>query len=391
MKVAGKSTLALVLVLTPGFCSAAEDASVALGSGLVLEAAAAPSLPAPAPAEKPPVAAPAAVKLNSKQMAEALGVPEQRLPDLMKALKLNDDELQEVAQVAKKLGATLDRLMRLSKALRVPIQQLEKEIYTPRFEKVELDLLQKLAAQGSGKILHSNNNRLSFDAWKQIPDLYRRVGLNHFGVEWFNTSIYEWEGSGPQAVKVLRPMHMDHYKELIFNRLPMVVNEPAVSTLSKQRMVEVKNPKTGRTESVPLVVRAAGFDYETQPETTVTELGAAWANLARLARNRNTALTLRVGSNLLSMGDMEEILESGGRIELLLSKPIVKSPNKPDERNRFDDYDKLMDFLTTLRARNLHTRMTVRYNNANLDLFLLDSREGRQHLRNILGIPKNPL
>ncbi|MEN9722627.1 MAG: hypothetical protein RJB38_613, partial [Pseudomonadota bacterium] len=156
-------------------------------------------------------------------------------------------------------------------------------------------------------------------------------------------------------------------------------------------MVEVKNPKTGRTESVPLVVRAAGFDYETQPETTVTELGAAWANLARLARNRNTALTLRVGSNLLSMGDMEEILESGGRIELLLSKPIVKSPNKPDERNRFDDYDKLMDFLTTLRARNLHTRMTVRYNNANLDLFLLDSREGRQHLRNILGIPKNPL
>ena len=347
------------------------------------------------------------------QMAMALEVPEYMLPVIMEKYRLSGEDLQALSQIAKRLSTGLDRMIRLSEALKVPIPWLEKEIYTPRFERAELQLLQKLAATGSGKVLNDRNNRLSYDAWKSLPYLCRRVGANHFHVEWFGTSIYEWDRSGnttttlpsqrfgtsiyewdrsgSDAVKVSKPMHFAHFKGMIFNRLPLAVNEPAVSRLSELRVVDVKNPQTGQSQKIPLVVAAKGYDFATQPETTRSELGMLWAKLAQVGRNRDSRLLLRTHGDAFSLADMMEILENGAAIELSLAKPKASDPSKNYRRNRFDDYDKLLDFLNKLRHRNLHSRMTIHYNNANLDLFLLDSREGREQLRQVFLLSENPL
>jgi|688.fasta_scaffold15807_9 hypothetical protein len=334
---------------------------------------------------------PTVTQLTPTQMAMALEVPEYMLPVIMKKHQLSAEHLQELAQIAKRLNAGLGRLIRLSEALKMPIQRLETEIYTPHFERVELQLLQKLAATGSGKVLNDRNNRLSFDAWKSLPNLCRRAGANHFHVEWFGTSIYEWDRAGSSAVKVPKPMHFGHFKDLIFNRLPMAVNEPAVSSLSELRMVDMKDPRTCRNEKIPLVVNAKGYDFATQPETTRSELGTLWAKLAQIGRNRDSPLLLRINGNSFSLADMMEILENGAAIELSLAKPKERNLNKTHRRNRFDDYDKLLNFLGKLHSRKLHTRMTIHYNNGNLDLFLLDSREGREQLRQIFQLSENPL
>lgn len=251
---------------------------------------------------------------------------------------------------------------------RAPVDFLDVlEVDAPAIERMEIDQLVRLGKLGSGVVLHSNNNRLSIDAWKAIGRAFKARKIRG-GVDWVSSTVHTWDKTVDPPQKREEPMHAGHFKDLLEAGLRVVVYEPIVSGL----------PAEPRQEGEP-AVRIEGYDYnyldnDRETERTRTELGNAWARLAQEAFSRETPVTLKISSNRFSEADMLEILRNGGRIELNIAGATrfdyQPSPGYGVEMG----YDKVRAFLAKVQGQQLASRFSVRYNGKSMDLFLRDSK-----------------
>ena len=236
-------------------------------------------------------------------------------------------------------------------------------------ERIELDLLKKLAEQKSGMILHSNdtfaddgaqknlNNRFSIDAWVKIAR-----DLDRYHVDWSSTFIHEWDSTfnPPRRKKV--PLDEGHWRKLLQNGLKLNIYEPSISQLNVVEL-DSSSRKTLR--------KAVGF-VKGKLESESSELGRKWVSLLQ-SRKQNTPTTLFINNDNFSSQDMTNIMKTGAKIELRLNKNM-----------RFNDYDKIMVLLKKVRDSGVADKFSVRYNGKNLEDFLLESKEGQSRLRDLL-------
>jgi hypothetical protein len=239
------------------------------------------------------------------------------------------------------------------------------EVDAPAIERAEIEQLVRLGKLGSGVVLHSNNNRLSVDAWRAIGKAFKARKIRG-GVDWLSSTVHTWDKTLDPPQKREEPMHAGHFKTLLEAGLRMVVYEPVVSGLTA----------APRQEGEP-AVRTEGYDYnyldnDREKERAQTELGNTWARLAEDGFTRGNPVTLKIRSNRFSEADMLEILRQGGRIELNIAGAtrfdFQGSAGYGDETG----YNKIRAFLTKVQSQQLASRFTVRYNGKSMDLFLRD-------------------